>query len=195
MFLWHRTIMVVDNRSKHFTDIVNFLRKKKIITIRVDPLKFNLKRLKAENIDGVIISGGSLSFIQKKRDFNFSVIRLFKDKPILGICLGHEFLAEFYKSALYRMRWRAQGLSYIYIRRDNDLIQEKKRILVYKGHSLAVGILPDCMKQLAWSSDCEDEMIEHKTRPHFGVQFHPEMSSDGRLILENFLNLCRKRAS
>jgi len=175
-------------------DLINFLSDRKGLIIRVDPYKFNLKRLNAEKIDGVILTGGSIKFIQKKRDFNFSIIRLFKRKPILGICLGHEFLIEYYKGALYRMNLRSQGYSYIYVTKDNKLVQGKKKIYVYKGHSFAAGILPSSFEQLAWSSDCENEMIEHKMYPHYGVQFHPEMNSVGHEILDNFLKLCTKGA-
>ena len=186
--------MLVDNRSRHFIELVNFLRSRNVITVRVDPFKFDLKKLRSEKIDGVIQTGGSRTFITKKRDFNFGAIRLFRSKPILGICLGHEFLIEYYKGGLYKMNWRAQGYSYIYITKDNDLIQDKKRLYVYKGHSFAAGILPDCFDQLAWSSDCENEMIEHRKRPHFGVQFHPEMNASGQIILDNFLKLCKRTA-
>lgn len=189
--MWNNTIMVVDNGSRHLFDIIKFLKSRKIITVRVNPFKFNLKRLKSSKIDGVILTGGSTRFAKDKRNFNFSVIRLFKNKPIIGICLGNEFLLEYYKGILYRMKWRAQGYSYIYITKNNKLIKGKKTISVYKGHSYAVGILPDCFEQLAWSTDCENEMIEHKKRPHYGVQFHPEMNSAGHEILDNFLKLCR----
>jgi len=194
MSLWHNTILLVDNGSKHTQDIINFLRSRKKIIVRIDPYKFDLKRLKAEKIDGVILTGGSTRFIKNKRDFNFSVIRLFRRKPILGICLGNEFLIEYYKGGLYKMNLRAQGYSYINLRRDNKLVKGKKRLYVYKGHSFAVGILPDSLKQLAWSSDCENEMIEHKVYSHYGVQFHPEMNPTGHEILDNFLKICEKVA-
>ena len=192
--LLHNTILLVDNGSKHTPDLINFLRSRKKIIVRVDPYKFNLKRLKAENIDGIILTGGSTKFIKKKRDFNFSIIRLFKGNPILGICLGHEFLIEYYKGGVYKMSLRSQGWSYINLRRDNELVKGKKKLYVYKGHSFAVGILPNSFEQLAWSSDCENEMIEHKVYPHYGVQFHPEMNPVGHEILDNFLKLCRKAA-
>ena len=149
-----------------------------------------MKKLKHENIDGVILSGGSNMFLSKKRDFNFGVIRLFKKKPILGICLGHELIVEYYKGVMYMMDRKANGYSYIYVTKDNKLAG-KRRYYVLKSHNFAAGILPDCFEQLAWSSDCENEMIEHKKRPLFGVQFHPEMNSKGQIILDNFLKLCR----
>lgn len=190
--LWHNTILLVDNGSKHSNEIIDFLRSRNTLIVRVDPFKFNLRKLKTENIDGVILTGGGTKFIEDKRKFNFSVIRVFKSKPILGICLGHEFLIEYYKGGLYEMNKRAQGYSYIYIRKDNKLVKGKKRLYVYKGHSFAVGILPDCFEQLAWSSDCENEIVEHKVYLHYGVQFHPEMNPHEHEILDNFLNLCKK---
>jgi len=92
------------------------------------------------------------------------------------------------------MNLRSQGYSYIHLIRDNELIKGKKKLYVYKGHSFAAGILPDAFEQLAWSSDCENEMIEHKIYPHYGVQFHPEMNPVGHEILDNFLKLCKKTA-
>jgi GMP synthase (glutamine-hydrolysing) len=162
--------------------------------MRVDPYKFDLKKLDKDKIGGIILTGGDTNFIEKKRNFNFSVIRLFRDKPILGICLGHEFIIEYYQGSLYKMNWRAQGYSYINVRRNNDLISGKKKLYVYKGHNFAAGILPDYFEQLAWSSDCENEMIENKLHPHYGVQFHPEMNSVGHEVLDNFLRICKKAA-
>ena len=47
MSLWNNTILLVDDGSIHAPDIINFLRSRKKIIVRVDPYKFNLKRLTA----------------------------------------------------------------------------------------------------------------------------------------------------
>lgn len=180
--------MLVDNKSVYLPQLVRYLKSRKVTIVKVDSLKFDLKKLKHEKIDGVILSGGSNRFLAKKRDFNFGVIRLFKKKPILGICLGHELIVEFYRGVMYMMNRKAKGYSYIYVTKDNKLAK-KGRLYVFKSHNYATGILSDCFEQLAWSSDCENEMIEHKKRPLFGVQFHPEMNSKGQIILDNFLKL------
>ncbi|MDI6826753.1 MAG: hypothetical protein QMD36_06275 [Candidatus Aenigmarchaeota archaeon] len=119
-----------------------------MVIVKVDPFKCDLKRLKIENIDGVFLSGGSNEFISKKRDFNFSVIRTFRNKPIMGICLGYEFLIEYFKGGLYRMDRKVKRFSNIYVIRDNRLI-EKGKLSVFKSHRYTAGILPDCFEQLA----------------------------------------------
>ena len=183
--------MLVDNGSIYFQRLVDYLRSKGVTIVRVDPYKCDLRKIKLENIDGVILSGGSNNFISKKREFNFAVIRIIRDKPIMGICLGHEFLIEYFKGILYKMNRKSKGFSYVNIIKNNGLV-ERGRISVFKSHSYAAGILPDCFEQLAWSGDCEHEMIEHKSRPIWGLQFHPEMSFEGKKIMDNFLNFCRR---
>ena len=183
-------ILLVDNKSKHYKEIVDYLISKKVTIVRVDPLKADAKKINFNLIDGAILTGGNDIQIQKKRNFNYKIIRLMKNKPILGICYGHEFLIEYYNGHLFKMDWRSQGYHYIRVIKNNLLIS-KGKFFVYKGHSFAGGILPNCFEKLADSNDCENEMLRHKTKPHFGVQFHPEMSKDGKIIFDNFLELCR----
>lgn len=185
-------ILVVDNKSKYLWDIINHLRKTKNIVVRVDPLKFDLKKLKKERIHGVIISGGSDEFWEEKSGFSSRIIEKFKDEPLLGICLGHEFLVEHYGGAIYKMHLKSEGMIYVNIIQENVLTQDRKRIRVFKAHGNAVAFLPECLKELGYSKDCETEIIKHKKRLHFGVQFHPEKGEDGYFILDNFLNTCKQ---
>lgn len=58
-------------------------------------------------------------------------------------------------------------------------------------HSLAAdaGTLPECLKVTARTLDGEVMAVQHRDRPIFGVQFHPEsiMTPDGRTMLRNFI--------
>jgi anthranilate synthase/aminodeoxychorismate synthase-like glutamine amidotransferase len=60
-------------------------------------------------------------------------------------------------------------------------------------HSLVVDreSLGECLKITAWTDDGLIMGLEHRDRPHFGVQFHPEsyLSRDGMLLLARFLDL------
>ena len=60
----------------------------------MDPLKCDVKKINFSIIDGAILTGGNDIGIKKKRKFNFNVIRFLVNKPLLGICYGHEFLIE-----------------------------------------------------------------------------------------------------
>jgi len=185
-------ILVVENGSKYFSDIIKFLKKRKIIITRVNPLICDHRKINPKEYEGVILSGGADMFSRERFGFNNKVIKKFKDKPLLGVCLGHQFLVQSYGGAIYRMDLKSYGMINVTILRDNRLIKGRKRIRVFKGHHNAAAFLPDCMDQLAYSTDCETEMIEHKKRPHFGVQFHPEKGGDGHLVLNNFLRLCER---
>lgn len=184
-------ILLVNNKSKHYQEIVDYLRIKGTTIVRVDPLKANVKKINFDLIDGSILTGGNDIQVEKKRRFNHAVIRALRNKPILGICYGHEFLIEYYNGHLFKMNWRSQGYAYARITKNNPLIG-KGRICVYKGHSFACGLLPENFEKIGDSNDCENEMVQHISKPHFGVQFHPEMTKDGRVIFDNFLKMCNQ---
>src|SRR6185295_20407032 len=62
-------------------------------------------------------------------------------------------------------------------------------------HSLVVGTVPPELRVTAWTPDGVVMGLEHRTRPLFGVQFHPESVSTrhGRELLENFRALTPRR--
>lgn len=115
------------------------------------------------------------------------------DVPILGICLGHQAICEalggkvtYAKQLMHGKQSQADT--------DNESKLFKgldKRITVGRYHSLCADAetLPECLKVTAKTDDGEIMAVEHKTKPIYGVQFHPEsvLTPDGKAILKNFL--------
>nr|WP_279010166.1 aminodeoxychorismate synthase component II [Aeromonas jandaei] len=117
--------------------------------------------------------------------------------PILGVCLGHQSLAQVFGARVIRARQVMHGkTSLIRHRGEGVFCGLKDPLRVTRYHSLVVEreTLPDCFEITAWSEHADgsfDEImgLRHKTLNIEGVQFHPEsiLSEQGHLLLANFL--------
>lgn len=117
--------------------------------------------------------------------------------PILGVCLGHQSLAQAFGARVVRARQVMHGkTSLIRHRGEGVFCGLKDPLRVTRYHSLVVEreTLPDCFEITAWSEYADgsfDEImgLRHKTLNIEGVQFHPEsiLSEQGHLLLANFL--------
>jgi anthranilate synthase component 2 len=112
-------------------------------------------------------------------------------KPILGVCLGMQAIAEHFGGELYNQKVVRHGITTeIKSFPENTLFQNlPSRITVGLYHSWAVRHLPEEIKVTAMSSENVIMAIEHKTLPIYGVQFHPEsiLTEYGREVLMNFV--------
>ena len=115
-------------------------------------------------------------------------------KKMLGICLGHQAIAECFGATLYNMEEIAHGVgSVIYLCDDKDYIFKKVPEIFIGGryHSWIVSN-EDFPNELLITAIDEDEnimAIKHKTFDIHGVQFHPEsyITENGQKIISNFL--------
>ncbi|MCQ1056805.1 aminodeoxychorismate/anthranilate synthase component II [Photobacterium sp. DNB23_23_1] len=128
---------------------------------------------------------------------SLEAIRHFAGKlPILGVCLGHQSIAQVYGGDVVRARQVMHGKTSPVAHTDCSVFSGLNNPLtVTRYHSLVVkaDTLPDCFEVTAWTEkDGErDEImgIAHKTLPIEGVQFHPEsiLTEQGHQLLANFL--------
>lgn len=113
--------------------------------------------------------------------------------PILGICLGHQVIAESYGAATYNLPNPVHGVrSEIFIGDHSGLFRGMDRtIMAGRYHSWCVSSndLPDCLKVTAVDGEENIMAIAHRDYHIFGVQFHPEsfMTKGGAVIMSNFL--------
>ncbi|MGF1836588.1 aminodeoxychorismate/anthranilate synthase component II [Photobacterium sanguinicancri] len=116
--------------------------------------------------------------------------------PILGVCLGHQSIAQVFGGDVVRARQVMHGKTSPVIHTNRSVFEGLNNPLtVTRYHSLVVkaDTLPACFEVTAWTErDGEfDEImgIAHKTLPIEGVQFHPEsiLTEQGHQLLDNFL--------
>ncbi|WP_064606116.1 aminodeoxychorismate/anthranilate synthase component II [Photobacterium sp. J15] len=116
--------------------------------------------------------------------------------PILGVCLGHQSIAQIFGAEVVRARQVMHGKTSPVVHTGRSVFAGLNNPLtVTRYHSLVVkaDTLPDCFEVTAWTElDGEfDEImgIAHKSLPIEGVQFHPEsiLTEQGHQLLANFL--------
>ena len=106
-------------------------------------------------------------------------------KPLLGICYGAEILALTLGGTLRKMEQIHKGNQEIEILKTNPLCSGK--INVFESHSYLISTLDNKFSHVAKSNVCNFEIIQYDNLSIFGTQFHPEMSDDGKLLLEKFV--------
>ena len=106
---------------------------------------------------------------------------------MLGICYGAEILALTLGGTIRKIPILQKGNEIIQTVKDNPIAS--KSLNVFESHRFEISKLPDILIQIAESKNCKHEIIQYKKKPIFGTQFHPEMSPDGRNLIEKFCSL------
>ncbi len=122
------------------------------------------------------------------------LIRLAADKdiPLLGVCLGHQAIAQAFGGRVVRADVPMHGkLSAITHSNDSVFADLPSPLTVTRYHSLvaAADSLPDDLTITARAEDDTIMALSHKSKPVHGVQFHPESIATeyGHKILKNFI--------
>ena len=118
--------------------------------------------------------------------------------PILGVCLGHQAIAEAYGGRVVRAKRVMHG-KVSSIRHDGSglFANVPNPAPVMRYHSLVAepASLPADLEVTARAEDDETEIhaVRHRSHPVWGVQFHPEsiMTPDGRTMLRNFMEMAQ----
>ena len=116
--------------------------------------------------------------------------------PILGVCLGHQCIAEAFGGSTAPAAVPVHGKLTEVRHQGEDLFSGlPSPFRATRYHSLAVppGELPDSIRPLAWATDGTLMAMRHKSLPVWGVQFHPEalLTEHGHALLHNFMVLGR----
>ncbi|MRX27091.1 aminodeoxychorismate/anthranilate synthase component II [Kangiella sp. HZ709] len=138
--------------------------------------------------DAIIISPGPSN--PENAGHCLQLVKDFYDKkPILGICLGHQVIAQAMDASITHAKKTIHGKSSLIDLLDSALFSGLgNNISVARYHSLIAKNIPKELTVTATSEVGEVMAIEHKDYPIFGLQFHPEsiMTLKGSNIFDNF---------
>lgn len=125
---------------------------------------------------------------------SLEVIRHFSgNTPILGVCLGHQAIAQVFGATIVRAARVMHGKTSPISHRGQGVFRGLNNPLtVIRYHSLLIDppTLPECFEVTARSQEGEIMGIRHREFDLEGVQFHPEsiLSEQGHQLLANFLH-------
>jgi anthranilate synthase component 2 len=186
-------ILLIDNYDSFTYNLVHYLEYSKDCTVNV--LRNDCIELDAiKKYDSIVISPGP--GLPKVAGSLMQVLEQYHStKKILGVCLGHQAIAEFFGATLYNLQNVFHGVaSEIIVNSDEELYKKiPPKFIVGRYHSWAVSTrnLPDDLQVTSTDSSNIIMSLNHKKYNIKGVQFHPEsiLTEHGLQIIENWKRL------
>ena len=188
-------VLMIDNYDSFTYNIVQYCKElgADLKIIRNDEL--TIDEIKALNPEKIILSPGPAT--PDEAGVTLEVIAYFQDKlPILGICLGHQSIAQVFGGDVVRAKNMMHGKTSVMKQTTSCEIFKDlpQKFVATRYHSLIVDkdTLPKTIEPTAFSMDDNEIMaLKIKNKDIYGVQFHPEsiMSEYGHEMIGNFLKL------
>ena len=149
-----------------------------------------------ESAPNLIILTGSSALLSKPRTQELfqpemDLVRRAKF-PILGICYGHQIIGSAFGAPMRDLGQMFRGYEKVSVVKKHPLFDGlPSDLVVAESHRQELTKVPEEFQLLAQSATSEVEAMVHRSRPVYGVQFHPERTDDehphGRIILQNIL--------
>lgn len=188
-----QVVPIVDFGSQYVQLIARRVREAGVYSLLVSP-NISYEELKALKPRGIILSGGPASVYEEgaptcdPRLFELGV-------PVLGICYGMQVGCTLLGSQVKNAQAREYGGVRLNITDHGDLLKAvPAHTTAWMSHGDQVQSLSNDFVSLAATNTCPYAAVRHKSKPFFGVQFHPEVTHTphGSDILSNFLfNICK----
>ncbi len=184
-------VLVIDNYDSFTYNLVQYLLQLgvEVEVKRNDEVEVDY----AKNFDKILISPGPCT--PKEAGISVEVIKKFyKEKPILGVCLGHQSIGYAFGGKVVRAKKIMHGKTSFIFHEGKGIFEGiPSPFKAVRYHSLVLDeeTLPKEIEITARSEDGEVMALQLKDYPTFGVQFHPEsvLSEYGMKILQNFLKV------
>lgn len=186
-------LLIIDNNDSFTFNLVDLIRKIDVPMKIVPVAELDLDKIEA--FSHILISPGP--DIPRAYPQLFEMLaRYHQTKSILGVCLGHQTLCEFFGGELYNLGNVRHGQQRFLIQQQPNRLfnglPERFQIGLY--HSWAILQKSLANSPLVATAFCDQQIlmaVQHQSLPIYGVQFHPEsfITEYGEQILRNWLAL------
>ncbi|MEY9973946.1 para-aminobenzoate synthetase component 2 [Lysinibacillus sp. RC46] len=186
-------ILMIDNYDSFTYNLVQYFGEfgHELVVKRNDVL--TVKDIEQLAPDMIVISPGPCSPNEAGESLN--IIKYFAGNiPILGVCLGHQAIAQVFGGNVIRAERLMHGKTSPVLHAEIGLHKGMPNpFAATRYHSLIVEkeTLPACFEVTAWTEEGEIMGVRHKDYPIEGVQYHPEsiMTEQGKKLLRQFIDL------
>ena len=186
-------IIVVDNYDSFTWNLVHYVEQAGGRTKVIRNDEMSVDAVLALEPQGLVLSPGPCT--PREAGICVDLIKHAPDGlPVLGVCLGHQAIGD----AMGEPVSQAQAILHGKVSRIRNTqkglfqgLPEQYNVVRYHSLAISPGRLPDTLVADAWTEDGEIMAVHHKTRPLYGVQFHPEsiMTEYGHELIQNFIDL------
>jgi anthranilate synthase component 2 len=184
-----RPILFVDNQDSFVWNLVDYVSVFYPGT-EVRSNRVTISEVEAMQPIGIVISPGP-GHPAKPRDIGscLEIIRHFGDTPILGVCLGHQAMNIAYGGTISHTRPLHGKTSQIEHDGRGIFRGLENPLVGGRYHSLAIEKLSVELEVAAKTEDGVIMSVRHRTRPHCGLQFHPEsvLTPSGKKLISNWI--------
>lgn len=191
-------VLVIDNYDSFVFTIVGYLEQMGAVctVVRNDAVPTTAEgSVDLTGFDGVLVSPGPGNPQTAGRSLEVIGRCAEQEVPMLGVCLGHQALGEFYGGTVTHAPQLMHGRTSV-LSHDGASVFDgvPSPMTATRYHSLTVvpETVPAALEVTAWTADGVVMGLAHRELPLHGVQFHPEsvLTEHGHLILARFLELC-----
>lgn len=184
-------IIVVDFGSQYSQLIARRVRECKVYS-EIISCRADMKVLAAQDIEGIILSGGPGSVYELDTTAYRSVFM--RQVPVLGICYGMQLAAQIFGGRVKRGKTQEYGQAYLTHRKSPLFEGVPRRIRVWMSHGDVVVKIPSNARIIGETETTRIAAFQMKN--FYGLQFHPEVrhTDHGSRIIDNFISrICRAR--
>ncbi len=184
-------LVLLDNKDSFTYNIVHLLKGLGVTPVVVDSARVRVEEL--TSFSHIIFSPGPGK--PEQYPIMGQVLDRYKgEKKILGVCLGFQYICEYFGAQLYALPQVCHGQQHLIEVDNTDILYRslanRLHVGLYHSWAIAATTLPAELVASAKSEQGVLMSVSHRSLPIYGMQYHPEsfLTSEGKQIMAHFLS-------